>query len=254
MNFFSRTFDSKYINIFPVGDLHYGSPQCENRYVRHVVSLIKADQKGYWVGMGDLMENAIIGSKSDVYTQTRTPKEQIADLTKMFMPIKDKCLFMIGGNHEQRTMRVAGIAPDELIASNLDVPYMGFSCYAYLFMNSKTPNGFKCYFHHRPRRKSDPRPLRDIAPTADAIFVGHHHETARKPVIWFDVSDKNILRKVGYNYQIGSTISWNESYAEEKAFAPASVELLRVTLAGSTCGKYDSRVQTYTPILWDGRS
>lgn len=253
MNFFTRKFPGGSVNIYPVGDLHHGSPQSETCYVKHVVNLIKADPKGYWVGMGDLMENAIIGSKGDTYTQTRTPREQIDDLSKMFAPIKCKCLFMIGGNHEQRTTRLVGIAPDELIASNLDVPYMGFSCFAYLFVNSKTPNGFKCYFHHRPKRKNDPRPLRDIAPTADAVFVGHHHETRRQPVIWFDVSDKSILRKVGYNYQIGSTISWNGSYAEEKAYTPASVELIKVTLTGATSGKYDNRKQEMTPILWDGR-
>lgn len=253
MKFFSKTFKTGHINLYTIGDLHWGSPQCENSFVRFVVSKVKKDPCGYWVGMGDLMENAIVGSKGDVYTQTRTPREQVDDITKLLQPIADKGLFLIGGNHEQRTTRAVGIAPDELIASNLDMPFMGFSCYANLFMNSHTPNGFKCYFHHRPRSKNDPRPLRDIAPTADCVFVGHHHETGRKPVVWFDVSDKNILRKVGYNYQIGSTISWNESYAEEKAYRPSHVELVYVTLRGATSGKYDNRSQEFTPITWDGR-
>lgn len=251
MKFYSKTFPTGYINLYPIGDLHYGSPQCEVGYLRSVVDVIRGDKFGWWVGMGDLMENAIIGSKGDTYTQTRTPREQISDITKILKPIKGRGLFLIGGNHEQRTTRLVGISPDELIAYNLDVPFMGFSCFAHFFMKSKTPSGFKCYFHHRPRRRNDKTPLRDIAPTADCIFTAHTHETARTPVVWYDVSDKNIIRKWGVNYKIGSTISWNESYAEEKALPPAAVELVRVTLKGATSGKQDNREQRYDPIRWE---
>ena len=80
-----------------------------------VIAEIKATPNGYWVGMGDFLENAIVGSKSDVYTQVVPPKEQMEHIVELLRPIKDKGLFLIYGNHENRTMRMVGIQPEQYI-------------------------------------------------------------------------------------------------------------------------------------------
>jgi len=130
MEFYHRRFKGKEMTLYPLGDWHYGSRQANEAFIKQVIAEVGADKNGYWCGMGDFMENAIIGSKSDMYTQLLPPKEQMEYISDLLEPIKDKGLFFIGGNHEARTMRLAGIQPEMYISTRLGVPYMGYSCMA----------------------------------------------------------------------------------------------------------------------------
>jgi DNA repair exonuclease SbcCD nuclease subunit len=209
--------------------------------------------------MGDFMENAIIGSKSDIYLQTTPPNKQVKEIVKLLSPIKDKCLFLIPGNHEQRSFRLVGLHPDAIIAAQLMVPYIEYSALAMLDLRkSRTPRSFLCYFHHSTGggytaggKINAAAKLRLIVPTADATFSGHSHTTSRSPVTWYDASYKHLLKRTGYDYIIGSALGWKGSYAEERAKRPSTVEQIVVTFAGTTNGSGDNRRQTYEIIQPD---
>ena len=255
MQFFERTFSTPSITIYPLGDFHFGSEQCNKQFLAQVIEEIRENPLAYWVGMGDMIENAIVGSKSDVYTQTAQPKDQIDYIVKLLTPIKEKGLFLIAGNHEQRTTRLVGLIPEQHIAMMLGLPYAGFSCLAFFQVKSKGPVGFSCYFHHNfgggytPGGKVNvAAKLRQIVPTADATFTAHVHTTSRMPVTWYECSYKSILEKTGYDYCIGSALMWDRSYAEERAKRPATQEFIKVTLVGGTSGRADNRKQIYGVI------
>jgi hypothetical protein len=258
VNFFTRQFNTPSIRLYPLGDFHYGSRQCDVELVKQVLGQIEKDPIGYWVGMGDFIENAIIGSKSDMYTQLVPPREQIQAIADLLAPIQDKGLFLIGGNHEQRTHRLVGMDPSELLAEKLDLPFRGFSCLAFLQVRSKTPRGFKCYFHHNRGGGSSKgskvnrlSALRLIVPDADAVFGAHVHDTSRTPVTWYDCTYDRVVPRYGCNYNIGSALTWNESYAEEKVYPPASPEFICVEFVGATSGRGDNRKQIFTVIRRD---
>lgn len=256
MKFYSRKFDTPSFTLFPLGDFHYGSRQCDVDFIKQVVEKVRITKNGYWCGIGDMIENAIIGSKSDVYLQVVPPREQLHAVAALLAPIKDKGLFLIAGNHEQRSMKAVGMIPEEFLAMELSLPYMGYSCMAYLQTKSpKTPHGFSCYFHHNygggytnggKVNRSDA--LRRIAPTVDAAFSGHFHVTGRTPTTWYEPGDKSILKKTGYNYITGSSLTWNESYAEERAKPASSLEFISVEFIGGTRGDVDNRQQIYRVI------
>jgi len=256
MHFYHKEFKRPYFKLIPIGDLHYGSRQCEIGFVKQVVEEIKQDKDAYWVGMGDLMENAIMGSKSDMYLQTIPPKEQMEFLVELLTPIKDKGLFLIAGNHEQRTMRQVGILPEQFISVQLGMPFMGFSCLAnFQTKSSHGPRGFSCYFHHNygggytnGAKVNRADQLRRIVPTADACFSAHFHTTSRIPVTWFEAGTRHAIKRVGYDYITGSALSWNESYAEEKGKPASTVEFIKVTFCGATRGDKDDRRQVYEVI------
>jgi len=255
MEFFKKKFDNNFFDLYPIGDLHFGSRQCNEKFVRQVVNEVKDNEHAAWVGMGDLMENAIIGSKSDVYMQTLPPKEQMEYIVELLYPIKDKGLFIIPGNHESRTHRLVGLIPEQYIAYQLDIPFKGYSCFANLQVASKNPNTFMCYFHHgsgggytKGGKVNAAGKLRLIAPTADAIFSGHTHTTSRMPVTWYDSGRRKVIKHVGYDYIIGSALEYDGSYAEEKAKPSATVEFIRVRFMGGSTGKYDNRKQIYSVI------
>jgi len=255
MKFFSAKFNTPSFRLYPLGDFHYGSAQFDANLVEQTINRIDGDDRGYWVGMGDFMENAIIGSKSDMYTQKVSPADQIAGITEMLEPIKDKGLFLIGGNHEMRSHRLVGINPSEMIAGNLGLPFLGLSVLAMFYVKSKTPFGFKCYFHHnrgggstKGSKVNRLSALRLIVPDADAVFGAHVHDTARTPVTWYDCTYNGLVVREGCNYNIGSALTWNESYAEEKAYTPATPEFVCVEFVGATSGKCDNRKQIYSII------
>jgi len=257
LKFFNREFPSKQIRLYPLSDWHLGSPQCSLEFIKKVLGQIKHDKEAYWVGMGDLMENALIGSKSDVYTQEIPPREQMDVICDLLTPIADKGLFLIAGNHEQRTMRVAGIIPEQYFSARLKLPYMGFSCMANFSMEKARAHSrsFNCYFHHNygggytPGGKiNQAHALRRIAPTVDAIFSGHSHVTSRLPFTWYECGIRQVHKKTGYDYITGSALMWDESYAEERGKPASTVEHIVVTFIGSTSGHGDSRKQIYEVI------
>lgn len=246
----------KWVTLYPLGDWHLGSPQCDEHYIRKVVKEIEENKRARWYGAGDLMENAIIGSKSDTYKQILSPKEQIKTIVKILKPIKDKCLFMLPGNHEERTMRAVGLHPDDKIAYELDAPFVEYSCLFVLdLLKARTPRSFSIYAHHNSGGGYTPggkvnaaSKLRLICPTVDATFTAHVHTSARMPVTWIEAGNKQALKKTGYDYIIGSTLTWDKSYAEEKAKRPSTVEHIKVTFVGSTSGDMDRRKQIYEVI------
>jgi len=261
MEFHCEKINAKRFTLYPLGDFHLGSAQCNEDFIRATVAEIKDNPEARWVGVGDMMENAVIGSKSDVYTQTLPPKEQMEHIVDILTPIKDKGLFLIAGNHEQRTMRMVGLIPEQFIALQLGLPYKGFSCLAvFNLTKAKNPQGFSAFFHHnygggytpggKVNRAQQPR---KICPTVDATFSGHFHITSRMPVTWYAPGYTQVIKHVGYDYITGSALEWDNSYAEEKCKPPAVTEFIKVTFVGATSGRSDNRKQIYEVITPGGK-
>jgi len=257
LKFYSYDFPAKQFTLYPIGDWHYGSRQADVKFIRQVVNEIKNNPEAKWVGLGDFIENAIVGSKSDVYLQTIPPKEQVDEIINILEPVREKGLFLILGNHEARTMRAVGQQPEDIISYALRVPVAGYSaCAVFDLTKAHTPRSFSCYFHHGAGggytvggKVNAAAKMRLIAPTADATFSGHSHTTSRSPVTWFEPGRCGILRKTGYDYITGSTLTWDESYAEEKAKRASTVEHIKVTFVGGTNGRKDGRKQIYEVIM-----
>ena len=66
----------------------------------------------YVICVGDYCENAVVGSKSDIYTQVYPPHIQKEWLTNQFYDLKDRIIAIVPGNHENnRITRVCGLYP-----------------------------------------------------------------------------------------------------------------------------------------------
>jgi hypothetical protein len=256
MEFYSINIPAKQFTLYPLGDWHYGSRQCDIKFIQRVVDEVRDNPDARWIGLGDFIENAIVGSKSDVYLQTLPPKEQIEAICDILAPIKDKGLFLVGGNHEARTMRVVGQQPEMFISYKLNIPYAGYSCMAVVDLEeAKTPRSFSIYAHHNwgggwtsGGKVTRAEKLSAIVPTVDATFSGHFHITSRTARTWFEPGYGQVIRKTGYDYIIGSALRWDQSYAEERAKPAATVEHIKVTFIGNNRGDAVNRQQIYEVI------
>jgi predicted MPP superfamily phosphohydrolase len=112
-----------------LGDIHIGDPLCDLQLVKNTIKYIKETPNCYVILNGDMINNALKTSKSDIYTETMSIEDQQDLLIELLEPIKEKILFICSGNHEYRTHLAAGINPLRYVARELGIPKDCFSDY-----------------------------------------------------------------------------------------------------------------------------
>jgi len=104
---------SDWFEIIPIGCTHLGNALCDEAALRRTVKHIKDTKHAYWGGMGDYCDFI---NRSDKRFQESHIAEwlwgrddvigpQIELLCQILEPIKDKCLWMIRGNHEDCVLK-----------------------------------------------------------------------------------------------------------------------------------------------------
>lgn len=123
---------SDVVNIIPLGDIHLGNINCDEGALRQLINYIAQKEETYWIGMGDYID-AITYSDTRFDPKTVSCKYlkggdidkiiqlQIDDLTKLFYPIKEKCLGLLRGNHEEAIRKHYHYDVIYEIAKNLDL-------------------------------------------------------------------------------------------------------------------------------------
>ena len=219
-------------------DWHYGSPQCDESAVRKWVKAIEV-YNWYWVSLGDLIENALTTTLGDVYNQLSAPQQQILDVIKILDPIKDQCVGMVGGNHEYRSFKTSGIAPDEIIAFHLGVPYSKYLHWMFFRLKDKSSSTntiWKVLAHHTSgggrtaggkltalKRMADPAPMMDL------YLGGHAHANIEYEDRKIDMFHPGNRHDPGLRYitrhfsSCGSLLDYTGSYAEAKLMEPAAM-------------------------------
>ncbi|MBR5823627.1 MAG: hypothetical protein IKY67_05760 [Paludibacteraceae bacterium] len=105
-------FNIPYADIYFIHDVHYGSELFDGKKWEELKNIILTDDKAYICWVGDLMENAIPNSKSDMFTQKHSPAEQKEWVVEQFKDLAHKTLAVVAGNHERnRTTKVSGLYP-----------------------------------------------------------------------------------------------------------------------------------------------
>ena len=99
------------ITIIPLADAHYGSAEFNEPKWHRVIQRIQDDPSCFCVLVGDLIDNGLKNSVTNVYRQTAMPRDQKRWLANELTPIKHKILAAVGGNHERRTAREVDADP-----------------------------------------------------------------------------------------------------------------------------------------------
>jgi len=97
------------IEIIPISDTHIGDMVTDMKALKKTLQYIQDTPNVYTILNGDLLNNAIKSSVSDIYSATLNPEEQMATLIELFEPIKDKILAVLEGNHENRSYKETGM-------------------------------------------------------------------------------------------------------------------------------------------------
>ena len=113
------------ITIYPISDVHLGSLEHNSEEWAKFIYGINSDPNAYVILAGDLMNNATRSSVSNIFDEVLRPREQKERLVQYLMPIKDKILCAVSGNHERRSGKDADNDPmyDIMCKLNLEDLY-----------------------------------------------------------------------------------------------------------------------------------
>lgn len=125
-------------HLWAMGDLHVLNRGSAEDEIRAVIKEIRDDPCGLWLGMGDYAEFIGLGDPrfnpavfeteitvNDLGQLGKVAMERVRDL---FKPIKDKCLGLLVGNHEEKYMMyTAQQQLHDWLCCELGVPNLGYS-------------------------------------------------------------------------------------------------------------------------------
>lgn len=99
------------VTITPLGDTHVGAIDCHEKLLKACVERIAESENHYWIGMGDYGEWIMPGDKRFDFRMLKPDEKanmmndftgsQLRQTIAPFLPIKEKCLGLISGNHEE---------------------------------------------------------------------------------------------------------------------------------------------------------
>jgi predicted phosphodiesterase len=127
--------ENRKLQVFQISDLHYGAKTHIRDAFDEMVDKIHRTRFTAWVGHGDLIENNTKTSVGEgVYEETKTPEQQMEEISDILYPIRKKCLGIGRGNHEKRSNVSDGHDLVNRLCRELRVPrLMDHSIHTFVF-------------------------------------------------------------------------------------------------------------------------
>ncbi|NUU94838.1 DNA repair exonuclease [Marinitoga sp. 1135] len=235
-------FETDYIDILPIGDLHLGS---ETSDFNKIIKALEQEKDAKIIFLGDLIDNAIANSLGDVYSQRDNPHETIQQVNALFNAFRERILGVVGGNHERRTWRKVGVDPIALLCEEKGIPYsddlmvvdINLKQKGKKLRGSKNRINYKIACHHGSsggrfpeRSMRQHRYFFDVITGIDIYLAGHTHvpEMHKFSIFEYDSKNKKIRKKDVVDVTVPA---WNdEKYAVQKLLAPTARGIFRIRL------------------------
>jgi len=133
---------SQTVKVYFIGDIHEGASNSNTELLKRSIEIIEAEEDAYWIGMGDMIDCINYHDRRfdvrEVSTKYRVtdlddlPKVQADLLLELLLPIKDKCLGMLTGNHEETLRHYGGFDIMSYLCMSLGCAYLGKKAYVSL--------------------------------------------------------------------------------------------------------------------------
>lgn len=237
---------SKDITIIPIADVHIGDKLSNLKLFRETLKRIQEEPNTYTIINGDLCNMALKNSKSDVYSASLSPMQQVITMVDYLEPIKNKILVIGTGNHEDRTQKETNIDVMRLIARELGIEERYVDSWWYLYItlgqdNKKRPitYGITGTHGYGGGRKSGGKinRLEDMSQVviADLYIMSHTHKPiSTKGCIYIPYYQSKALSKQEMYYLMtNSFLESDNGYAEKMGFPPSNTSITEATLCST---------------------
>lgn len=253
------------IYLIGLGDIHLGHAGCDKQKLIETIEYIRQKPNCYWIGMGDYAECINVNDKR-FDAQSVDPdftikdlgdlvKKQYSIIKKLLFPIRNRCIAILCGNHEE-TVRLknfrdiaSGLA-EELKVRPKQRLYLGYSGFIRLKLKRMAGDGkyhstvYLIYAHHGwgSARTSGAKVNRLDNFTkgfdADLIMIAHEHKKIiAPPVTMLSVplrGERRLVERKRIAVMTGGFLRGYQegiqSYVERKGYNPSDLGVVRVIL------------------------
>tara|TARA_R100000501_G_C2619318_1_gene112680 strand:- start:119 stop:1006 length:888 start_codon:yes stop_codon:yes gene_type:complete len=174
----------KGLKIHGLTDVHVGAVEHDFKKFKEAVDIIEKDDDARWFGNGDLLELIPPHYKINQRGQDIPPEEQYLEFSRLVDPIKDKCLFIRGGNHDYiRSFNILDFDVCKVLAKEIGVPYYRMPGYTRIHVGDSSYNLVSG--HGKSSGKNGDLELDKMASVysqGDVFFLGHNHQLYVKPM------------------------------------------------------------------------
>ena len=241
------------ITVIPISDVHWGAnEQMENEWLSFLNMVAKTPNVYITLG-GDLLNNGLKNSLTNVYREKYMPGESKRMMAKMLEPVRDRILCAVGGNHERRSAKEADTDITLDILSKLDLEHLYRENIAFCKIQLGKPqsdNGKMSAGEKRPTyvlvvthgagggiltgaAVNRNERFGYVIDGMDALIVGHTHKPfiTQPGKIKVDPFNNRVSVKP---FKVISSTSWLEygGYAAQKMLLPTTHCLHTMTLNG----------------------
>ena len=215
-----------------IADVHLGHRNFNEKKLIEVIEFIKKHD-ALWFANGDLIENSNKNSVGAGWVeQVLSPQAQINLICDFLHPIKETCLGMTSGNHEDRSHKDSGINPTEIIANTLQVPSAGDELFLIVANDRKKVGKGKAYTiyaaHTKTTNKTAGLAFNGMQNNlgwilTDVICKGHGHDMGLSPPsirVSIDTQNMAIVEKESYYWLAGHYLDRPDSYVSKTSKQP----------------------------------
>lgn len=236
-------------DLYALGDIHAGSVHCAEHDVSREVQKIKENRKALWIGMGDMADSITTNDKrweayglADWVRRDDIIESQRKWLKNLLSPIKDKCLGLLTGNHEETIHDRHQDALTKHLCADLDVPYLSYACFVDLVFHRTNTGSKRLYqifaWHGAGGARKDGGKLNRLMDLvnefqADIYLMGHLHDIMIKSHQRIKCVNGRVKEVPLIAAMIGSWVkaytqpkadrNIGISYAEKKGYTPSKI-------------------------------
>ena len=228
-----------HLNMYPIGDVHIGSKECDLELLKQWVDVVKNDPNGVVVVIGDMMNMGLKNSKSNIYEELLSPMQQKEVLYELLLPIADKIIAGCPGNHEYRSVREVGTNPmyDVFCRLRIEDRYRENVCFLKVTVGKqgKNPNTYGVVLTHGSSKNKDEKWTYSVD-GCDCFISGHTHEATHKPLgkIRMDLTH-NKVKTVGYQHIVVVPFQHYGGYAVRGKYMPNHIgQFQRIQFDGTS--------------------
>lgn len=196
-----------YLTLYPIGDVHWGAAECMEKEFRAYLKTIAADDHAAVVILGDLINNGLKSSVTNVYDEKYSPKEQKRQIIELLDTIGGKIICGVRGNHEYRSAKESDVDVMFDIFSQLGIERAYAQDMGFLKIslgekrNRKSATYSFCVAHGAGSGQllgnalNKPDAFQSVIEGIDGIMSGHTHKPIKAPTarLQFDPHNNNII-------------------------------------------------------------
>ena len=208
-----------YAEVMFIGDVHYGSPQCDiPRFLSNLTYCLK--NKVYVYLMGDLCETSTRHSVgAGVYEQEAPVSSQHEKMVEWLRPLA-KAKLIVGthsGNHEERVYKETGFDIGKALARELSIPYLGDACWTSFHVGGETYNIYS--LHGRTGSRFDGTALLAVERIstsfyADLLAMGHTHKCVNSIVLMQRPKNGRVIEHKKHLLITGHYLKYDKGYGQ----------------------------------------